>query len=283
MLNKWWSMERFRRCSKYILPFPAVLSALICGGCRKSGTAEASFQVMAHRGASAYAPENTLAAMRAALEKEADYAELDVRMTRDGLLVLMHDNSLQRCTGQLGMVWDIRSEILDNLEAGAWFREDFSGEPVPLLDEVIDLVRGRMKLNIEVKTSRWQLHSIEVMTQRVIELLREKRFTEEAIVTSFDRRVVEEIEYFAPEICTGLIFEKSYPENVFSGPWDALSVFHETVDEEFMRKTREGGKKIYVWTVNEEDAVRKMLALGVDGIISDKPDLVRKVYRDFQR
>lgn len=271
--------QRKIKPKSFSLIWPMLLFLSIVS-CQKGPREDDSFQIVAHRGASAYAPENTRIAIQTAVEKEADCAELDVRMTRDGRLVLMHDDSLERSTGRQGLVWDFRFEELKNLEAGAWFSPEFEGEPIPTLEEIIDLARGSIKLNIEIKTSRWQLQSPELIARKVADLLHRKNFTGQAIVTSFDRTVVDEIEYYAPKIRTGLIFEKEYPETVFDGPWDALSVFHETVDEEFVRKTKLGGKKLYVWTVNEEEPIRKMLALGVDGIISDKPDLVRRILEE---
>jgi glycerophosphoryl diester phosphodiesterase len=236
------------------------------------------FVVMAHRGASAAAPENTLIAYKKAIEMGADYAELDVRQTKDGAVVLMHDKTVHRTTGVKGFVWDFTLEELKQMEAGSWFGEEFRGEPIPTLVEVIRLVKGRMKLNIEVKISERE----PGIAQRVVDVLRSEEFSEECIITSFDMETVKLFKSIAPDLKTGLIFDKEYRSDVFEGNWEVLSSNYELVDAEFMRLARKSGKKIYVWTVNERVEMLRLIDLGVDGIITDKPDLLKSVLREVR-
>lgn len=108
-------------------------------------------QITAHRGASGSAPENTLIALQKAIEAGADYAEIDVQETSDGRLVLLHDPDLKRTTGLKKNIWQTTYNELKHLDAGSWFSDEFSAERIPLLEDAIELVRGKMLLNIELK------------------------------------------------------------------------------------------------------------------------------------
>jgi glycerophosphoryl diester phosphodiesterase len=236
------------------------------------------FIITAHRGASAVAPENTLIAYQKAIEMGADYAELDVRQTKDGAIVLMHDKTIHRTTGVKGFVWDFTLEELKQVEAGSWFGEEFRGEPIPTLEEVIRLVKGRMKLNIEVKISENE----PGIAQRVIDIVRSENFSKSCIITSFDMETVKTFKAIAPDLKTGLIFDKEYRSDVFEGNWEILSSNYELVDAEFMRLAKHSGKKTYVWTVNDKEEMLRLIGLGVDGIITDKPDLLKSVLTELK-
>jgi glycerophosphoryl diester phosphodiesterase len=234
--------------------------------------------VTAHRGASSVAPENTISAMAAAVEAGADYAELDVRLASDGQVVLMHDGTIDRTTNGTGDLWDYSLAALRELEAGAWFSEEFAGEPIPTLEEVIRFARGRLKLNIEIKTSREE----PTIAAAVVEIIRSEECGDACIITSFSRDVVEEVKRIAPEIRTGFIFGGDYPDDVFDGDWEILSCHHEVVDSTFVARAIEGGKSVHVWTVDERDLMLRLIALGVDGIISNRPALLREVIAEVR-
>jgi glycerophosphoryl diester phosphodiesterase len=253
-----------------------VLIVMLCMVCSKKDSE--NFIVMAHRGASAAAPENTLIAYKKAIEMGADYAELDVRQTKDGAIVLMHDKTVHRTTGVKGYIWDLTLEELKQLEAGSWFGEKFRGEPIPTLEEVIRLAKGRMKLNIEVKISENE----PGIAQCVVDIVRSEDFSRDCIITSFDMETVKTFKKIAPDLETGLIFDKEYHFDVFEGTWDVLSTNHELVDAKFVRLAKDNGKKIYAWTVNEQEEMLRLIGLGVDGIITDRPDLLKSVQAEVQ-
>ena len=108
-------------------------------------------EVTAHRGASGLAPENTIASVKKAIELKADYSEIDAQEISDGSIILFHDTSLNRTTGNNGNIWNQTLQTLSQMEAGSWFSEEFTGEKIPLLEEIIDLANDAMKLNIELK------------------------------------------------------------------------------------------------------------------------------------
>lgn len=235
--------------------------------------------VVAHRGASHVAPENTLVALKKAVELGAEFAEVDVYQTKDGEIVLIHDEKLQRTTNAKGKIWDFTLEELKKLDAGLWFGEEFKGEPIPTLREAIRLVKGKIKLNIEIKIKREEPEIV----QKVLDLIRSEKFEKDCVVTSFDRKTVEKIKQTAPNVETGFIFDKEYPPDVFEGTWDALSSNYRLINPEFVQKARENRKKIYAWTVNSEREMKRLIGLEIDGIITNRPGLLRKVLKDLDK
>lgn len=265
--------ERKGWIKSIILIFLLMMVAVMCK--QKEGE---GFIVIAHRGASRAAPENTLSAMKKAIEYGADYAECDVFQTKNGEIVLFHDEEMARTTGQEGMIWDYTLAELKELEVGSWFSEEFRGEPIPTLREVIQLVKGKIKLNIEVKVSG----NDPDIAEKVVNIIRSESIAKECMVTSFEKPVIEKVKEIAPELITGFIFDEEYPPDIFEGNWEYVCSKRNIVDEEFVRKAKQNKKKIFVWTVNYPAEMKKFIALGVDGIITDVPDLLKEILtQDF--
>jgi glycerophosphoryl diester phosphodiesterase len=229
--------------------------------------------VIAHRGASRAAPENTLSAMKRAIEFGADYAECDVSQTKDGEIVLFHDEEMERTTGKEGMIWDYTLSELKELEVGSWFKEEFKGEPIPTLREVVQLVKGRIKLNIEVKGSAKDPES----AQKVVDIIRSEGIEKQCMVTSFEKSVILKVKEIAPDLITGFIFDEEYPADIFEGNWEYVCCKRTIVDKAFVKEAHQKGKKIFIWTVNHPAEMKKFVSLGVDGIITDVPDVLREI------
>ncbi len=229
--------------------------------------------VSGHRGASGLAPENTLAAVRKAMELGATMTEIDVHLTKDGRVVLMHDDSLHRTTDGKGLVVEKSLHEIKTLDAGSWFDKAYAQEPVPTLDEVMDLVRDKMKLNIEIKISGLEPD----IAERTIAVIRENEFSDQCMITSFDHSTVEKVKALAPDIRTGWIFSKIPGPEIFGGTWEVLSVNYKSVTPEFMENARAVNKQVYVWTVNKPDIMKSMIQLGVDAILTDYPDRLIEV------
>lgn len=257
----------------FILFIPLLLA--VAGGCSK--TDDPGFLVTAHRGASGLAPENTIAAIQEAIKYRANYAEIDVHLTADGEVVLMHDDSVNRTTNGEGNIWELTMEELEGLDAGSWFSAEFAGEPVPTLRDVIRLASGKIKLNIEIKVSEEEPD----IASAVVGIIRTENFTRFCMVTSFDRETVEEVRRIAPEIVTGLIFGRDYPADVMEGEWEVLSCNQEIVNQNFVNRAKEEGKIIHVWTVNDEMTMMRLIDLKVDGIITNYPGLLYEVLATF--
>lgn len=245
-----------------------LMVVMMCSQEKPSGTI-----VIAHRGASQVAPENTLSAMKMAIEFGADYAECDVFQTRDGEIVLFHDEEMERTTGKQGKIWDQTMADLKELEAGSWFSEEYKGEPIPTLREVIRLTKGKIKLNIEVKVPG----NSPGIAQKVVDIIRSERIERECMVTSFEKPVIARVKEIAPNLATGFILDEDHPQDIFDGNWEYVCSKRDIVDGPFVQMARQKGKKIFVWTVNHPEEMKKFIDLGVDGIITDVPDVLREV------
>jgi glycerophosphoryl diester phosphodiesterase len=229
-------------------------------------------EITAHRGSSLEDPENTIAAVEKAIEEGADYAEIDVRMTKDGTVVLMHDASLKRTTGAEEMVWDVSLEDLKQLDAGASFSEEFAGEEVPTLEEVIDFASGRIRLNIEIKISS----VTPDLPQKVAELIVLKDFSNQCVVTSFNYNALGKVKTVSEDIRTGLIITMplgSYTELEHVDFYSLNALFISARQVDMIHRL---GYEIHVWGVKDEQIVRKMVDFGVDNIIATDPIMARE-------
>jgi len=228
--------------------------------------------VVAHRGASGFAPENTLAAFSKAINMGADYVELDVQFTLDEKVVVIHDPTLERTTNFVGNVSDFTLTELQKADAGSWFSEDFSNEKVPTLEQVLDLVSGRLQLNVEIKNRE----EYSTIVDKVIHILKKNLF-HDVFISSFSRDIIELVKEIDQSIQTGYLFEHKLLKHIYEGNWEFLCASHLLVNREFFNKAREYGKRLFVWTVNKNHEMEKMIELGVDGIITNYPDILKKM------
>jgi glycerophosphoryl diester phosphodiesterase len=235
-------------------------------------------QVTAHRGHSRAAPENTLGAVRKAIESGADYAEVDVQLTSDGVAVLLHDRDLKRVTGDARRIDEVTYEEVRKLDAGGWFGPAFAGERVPTLAEVIDLARGRIKLNIELK-----LYGPDVrLAREVARVVCDGGFTADCLVTSFSLDALQEVRRYDPRLRTGLIVATALGD-VTRMEGDALSVRADWLSDDVLRAAHRRGLEVHVWTVKDERQMARLIKRGVDNIITDDPDLLVRVRGEWAR
>ncbi|MDQ0194074.1 glycerophosphodiester phosphodiesterase [Paenibacillus wynnii] len=232
----------------------------------------------AHRGASAVCPENTMVAFRRSLELGATGIETDVQMTKDGKLVLIHDEELERTTTGTGYVKDQTLEELQRLDAGSWFGKDFGGETLPTLEDLLQLLQGQdIILNIELKNGVFLYPGME---EKVIEAVRAFNMSEQVILSSFNHYSLAYCNTLAPEIRTGIL----YMEGLYR-PWDyaatigatALHAYHYAVLPEFVYGAAEHGVDYHPFTVNDPEQMKVLLEAGVSGIITDYPDVLAKL------
>ena len=233
----------------------------------------ADTKITAHRGGALRAPENTLSALAYTWECGADFAEIDIQETKDKQLILLHDDSLKRITGLDKKVWEMTYEEIKDLDAGSAFGEEYEGEKIPTLEEVLNFCLGRLDLNIEIKYNGKN----KGIVQRVIQVIRENHFEEHCVVTSMNYRFLEEIKETAPEIRTGYIMTMSYGSVSQVAAADFFSVRYDYITEGFVREAHALGKEVHAWTVNYRGNIKRMLDMGVDNIITDDPALVRRV------
>lgn len=237
--------------------------------------------VTAHRGSSGTAPENTLSAFRQAIQAGAGYAELDVQETSDGVVVVMHDYSAKRTTGIDKPIWEVTYDELAKASAGSWFGELYADEKVPTLEQVIDAVKGSIKLNIELKNNGHQ----QQLAEKSVEIVKRKKFENDCVFTSFDSKLLHTVKQTDPKLRTGLIVGKldkaSSWEMLFSNPdYDALSIAYPLANPDLIKQAVSYNKEVLVWTVNDPDTMMRMLNLGVTSIITDKPRLLVRILRE---
>ncbi len=222
--------------------------------------------VTAHRGSSAAAPENTLAAIDLALKEGADYCEIDVLEAKDGALVVIHDTNLRRLGGTDQNVFDLTGEELQAIDVGRWFGPNFAGQTIPLLRDVMKRVKGKMKLNIEIK-----IHGRDRDTpETVVDLIHELDFKDECVVTSLDMGMLRRVRAKDPTIKIGAIVTASIG-NVHALDVDFYSVERAQATVSFIRRSHARGREVHVWTTNEASTIQRMIDRGADNLITDHP------------
>jgi glycerophosphoryl diester phosphodiesterase len=225
--------------------------------------------VIAHRGASAAAPENTLAAFRLAVDLGADGVELDVRRTMDGQLVVIHDASVERTTDGTGRIAALTLDQMRRFDAGRKFAPAFRGERIPLLSQVFDALRGRLLVDVEVKAA-----GVEAA---VLDLIRKTQMQDSVLISSFDAQVVARVRDLAPEMPVGLLQSAADPYAAVSVRATAYLPEVTALTADVVASCRSHGLRVITWTVRTEAEAHQALRLGVDGIIADDPTLIRRM------
>ena len=229
--------------------------------------------VTAHRGFSAAAPENTLPAFQLAIDQGCERAELDVQMTKDGVVMVTHDTNMRRCTGRNQNIYDLTYDEVRKLDAGRWFGKKYAGTKVPTLEEVLDLCKGKIELNIEIKPNA-ATPELETETLRII---REKGFENDCVITSQSYETLCKVKELAPGISTGYILALGVGSYYDLPAADFFSVESTFITSGMVQQVHLRGKTVSAWTVNREEDASDLLNLGVDDIITDKPGMVQQL------
>lgn len=222
--------------------------------------------ISAHRGNSALAPENTLAAIERAVADGAHYVELDVRQTADGVLVLLHDRDLRRVAGVARDIWTVDYAEVRDLDVGSWFDAEFSSERLATLPQAIATLRGRARLYLEIKTSAQS----PTLTRDVVRTLQEEDFVAHSTLAALSPLTLLEARELEPAIRTSLLVHTAIGD-LETQPFDALALRDALVAPWRARRIRQHGRELHVWTVNDESAMARFIDLGVDNIITDRP------------
>ncbi len=234
--------------------------------------------VIAHRGASAEAPENTLAAFSRALELGADWVELDVRPTADRRLVAIHDATLRRTTGARGRVGRLRLEALQRLDAGSWFDGRFRGERIPTLEDVFDLLEpAAAGLLIELKRDR---HDPPGLVELAVEAVRRSGLASRVILQSFDHALVSRIGELAPVIRTAALVDRRAADPAaaaLAAGSQILALKWRLLRSGLVADARRRGVQVFVWTVDAPRDLERAVRLEVDGIITNQPGRLSRI------
>jgi glycerophosphoryl diester phosphodiesterase len=228
-------------------------------------------EITGHRGSKVRAPENTLSALRQAIAEGADYAEIDVQTTADNVVVLFHDADLMRVASLNRRLRDINYSELKDIDVGSWFAPQFSSERIPTLEQAIDLARGRIKLNIELKFT-WP---DPLLTEKVANIIRQQDFVSNCVISSLNFQSVTEFKRIFPELSAGFIVFK-VAGNLPRMEADFMSINAARATPRLVRRLHRHGRGVHVWTVNDFNNVISMIEVGVDNIITDYPANIRR-------
>jgi len=230
-------------------------------------------QVTAHRGASTVCPENTMAAFEEAIRQGADWIELDVRESRDGRVIVLHDESLKRTTGADSKAWELDYGEMAALDAGSGFSEAFAGERIPLLSEVIALAREEgIGLNIEIKAD----DHTPLLTEHVIALLQEADFLDECVITSQTYEVLRTAKEISGDVHTVYVMGFAYGAVNRLSAADGFSIRASVLSQSLVTDLHNRGIEVYAWTVDARSSITRMISLGVDHIITNNVPLARE-------
>lgn len=239
--------------------------------------------VWAHRGASGYAPANTLMAFQKAIEMKADGIELDVQMTKDGELVIIHDEKVNKLSDGTGWVKDFTYEEIQKLNVNLKFPE-LGTVNIPTLEEVYNLVKDTdLIINVELKNAVVIYENLE---EKVVALTNKMDLSHRVIYSSFNHYSVLKIKELCPNAKTGFIYEQGFidmHEYAKKYKVDALHPgLHHLQYPNFINNCKESGIDIRVWTVNSEKDMRKMCEYGID-MITNYPDIGKKVVDEYNK
>ncbi len=229
--------------------------------------------VIAHRGDSKHAPENTLASFESAYRQGADAIEFDVKLTADGQVVVIHDPKVDRTTDGRGTVSRMTLVELHSLDAGSWFSDRFRGERIPTLEEVFETVGRRLYMNVELTNYTTPL---DALVEKVVGLVCKHALEDRVLFSSFFPRNLKKARTLLPPVARGLLAYSGWMgawarSSGWRGDVCALHPHLTDVNPGLVDRVHSADKLVNVWTVNEEEDLRRMIGLGVDGIIIDDP------------
>ena len=236
--------------------------------------------IIAHRGASAYAPENTIAAFQKAVELKADAIELDAKLSKDGEIVVIHDQTLERTTNGKGLVKDSTIEELTKLEAGSFFAEEFRGEKIPTLREVLEKFSDKLVINIELTNYK---SIFDGLANKTSMLIKELGVQDSIIFSSFHPVNLIITRKLLPEVPLALLAipgKAGWISRSGLMRWVSPSLVHpyyKDIDKTYIEKQHSHNRKVNIWTINDPDEMEKFVHAKIDGLITDDPLLGRKI------
>jgi glycerophosphoryl diester phosphodiesterase len=236
--------------------------------------------IFAHRGACAHAPENTLPSFELAVEQKADAIELDAKLSRDGAVMVIHDQTVDRTTNGTGKVNELSLEELKRLDAGIFFDEKFSGARIPTLDEVFQSVGKKVIINVELTNYK---STNDNLVERVIEVVKRNAMEERVLFSSFFPGNLVKCKTLLPLapvalLCLpGLMGSYSRSRLMRHISPQVIHPYLSDVSKEFISKEHRAGRRVHVWTVNKESDLNRLFSQDVDGIFTDDPLLARMV------
>ena len=236
--------------------------------------------IMAHRGFSAAAPENTLPAFQKCIDEGITAAELDVQMLADGTIIVMHDDNLKRTTGLDKNVWEVTYDEIKNLDNGAFFDPEFAGTKICTLDEAIKLAasaKDKLYLNIEIKRNGHD----DGITEKVVQIILDNNYLNYCDITSQDYSTLEEVREINPYVLTAYTSVIGIGDIETLEAADIISIQETFATYENIERIHNAGKRVFVWTINEQDTMEQLANLNVDAILTNDPRLCQEVFEGY--
>ena len=233
--------------------------------------------VIGHRGAMGHAPENTMASFHRGYEMGSDVIELDIHMSQDGELIVMHDGDVSRTTNGSGHIKDMTLAEIESLDAGSHFGTDFKGERVPVLQEVLAWAKDKVPLVVEVKGDP---HPTEGIEEKLVFLLREQEMLDRVMAISFHHTSVKRVKELEPSVATGVLFTGRLVNSVEvarAALADSVRPSWKYWSTELVDEVHSAGLTASTWTVNDEETLEYLVGLGIDSIGTNYPDRLRAI------
>lgn len=229
--------------------------------------------IFAHRGANSFAPENSIPAFEAAIRLGCDGVEMDVRMTASGDVIIFHDRRLSRMTGCRGNVHQMPLSRIRK----CYLKND-PRFTIPTLQEALEAVSQRVLINIDVKKETMRQNGLE---EKILSILRDFRLKDNIIISSFNPLVIKKFAQLAPDYRLGFIYRQRSHKFMSNGvPVESFHVYHRTLSQKYVANLHERNYRVYAWTVDKEKHFRRMLKIGVDGIITNHPEVYYRLFRN---
>ncbi len=248
--------------------------------------------IIAHRGANKVAPQNTIPAFEKAIEMGTDGFETDVHLSLDGVPVICHNYTIDETSNGTGEIEKMTLNELKSYDFGSYYSEEFKGTPLPTLDEFLDLAvgKGLKVLNIELKPEKDDARR-ETLVKKTLQAVEERGLSDILLISSFSKEILEYIKQIAPTCKTAYLYPAGYvrAHMAFIPPYSAMKKMqcyaahpHKLcIRGDFVEKAHKAGLQVNVWTIDEPEDIRAMIKAGVDGIITDCPDLVRNILNEM--
>ncbi|WMT28356.1 glycerophosphodiester phosphodiesterase family protein [Bacillus aerius] len=234
--------------------------------------------IIAHRGSSSAVPENTIAAFDVAVEQGADYIELDVQMTMDQHVVVIHDDTVDRTTNGNGLVKSYTLDQLKKLDAGSWFDQQYTNERIPTLQEILERYSQRIGILIEIKHPKRQI-GIENAVARIINRF---AYSRHIIIQSFDVHALQRIKTFAPSLRTALIIKPDAFKltkrklTTYSSFANCLNMKKTMINRWWIDRIHTFGMNVFIWTVKDQKTADRIKKYPIDGVVTDNPLFFQK-------
>jgi glycerophosphoryl diester phosphodiesterase len=246
------------------------------------------FTIIAHRGASAYYPENTLPSFEGAIVMGADMVELDVQLTSDKEVVVFHDEKISRCTDGRGRIADYTLTKLKKLDAGIWYDKDFKNTRIPTLAEALSVCKNKIAVNIEIKTEAVGKMLFGGIEEKCLKIVEQSGMLEHVVFSSFDPRAIMHLKQIDHTVTVAVLFDKKHygsmlPSDIIESVGaEAFNCSSSELNEKWLANVKFNNIPVNIYTVNDAKSLRRFMKKGVSGIFTNKPDILKKVATDIK-